>query len=256
MKIKRHGGTKEDFDEAINEDEDAARHVADQSDRQRAIDRAWDRAPGPKDDVTEWSVAEAFRELYEGMLLHNHDTGQWHVWDETHWRPERTQLAFNFAAVACAEATAENKSARAKSMLRASSARGVEAFARADRVFVATSDRFDQDPFLLGTPTGTVDLLTGALRPARQGDYITKLTAVGPGEHCPLWLKFLNEATGSDAEMVRFLQQWFGYCLTGDTSAEETPVHAWAGRKRQGHHGGDDRLRPWRLLPQHPPRRA
>ena len=32
-----------------------------------------------------------------------------------------------------------------------------------------------------------------------------------------MWLKFLNETFGEDVEMIRFLQQWAGYCLTGDT---------------------------------------
>ena len=72
---------------------------------------------------------------------------------------------------------------------------------------------------LLGTPGGVVDLCTGKLRPAAQGDFITKLTTVAPAEtaDCPIWLKFLNEATGKDTDLIRFLQQWAGYCLTGDT---------------------------------------
>jgi putative DNA primase/helicase len=30
-----------------------------------------------------------------------------------------------------------------------------------------------------------------------------------------LWLKFLNETTGEDQALIKFLQQWLGYCLTG-----------------------------------------
>ena len=43
------------------------------------------------------------------------------------------------------------------------------------------------------------------------------MTAVGPGNasSCPRWLRFLDECTGSDAQLVGFLQRWFGYCLTG-----------------------------------------
>jgi putative DNA primase/helicase len=37
------------------------------------------------------------------------------------------------------------------------------------------------------------------------------------GEECPLWLKFLGEATGNDQGMIGFLRRWFGYCLTGIT---------------------------------------
>ena len=32
---------------------------------------------------------------------------------------------------------------------------------------------------------------------------------------------FLDDTAGGDADLIRFLQQWSGYCLTGDTSLEE-----------------------------------
>ena len=37
-----------------------------------------------------------------------------------------------------------------------------------------------------------------------------------PGD-CPRWLKFLDETTNGDAGLIRFLQQWCGYALTGIT---------------------------------------
>jgi putative DNA primase/helicase len=56
------------------------------------------------------------------------------------------------------------------------------------------------------------------LRPASRDDGITKTTLVMPNDAgCPLWLRFLNEATGNDGELIRFLQQFCGYCLTGVT---------------------------------------
>ena len=82
-----------------------------------------------------------------------------------------------------------------------------------------TSEIWDRDPFLLGTPDGTVDLRTGKLREPDPADGITKITAVSPAEtaDCPRWLQFLEETFG-DAELIRFIQQWNGYCLTGDIS--------------------------------------
>ena len=73
---------------------------------------------------------------------------------------------------------------------------------------------------LLGTPKGTVDLISTRLHPSSQDEGITKLAAVAPAEtaDCPIWRSFLNDSTGGDAEMIRFLQQWCSYCLTGDVS--------------------------------------
>jgi putative DNA primase/helicase len=43
------------------------------------------------------------------------------------------------------------------------------------------------------------------------------VTLVAPAEtpDCPRFLTFLNEATGDDPTLIRFLQQFCGYCLTG-----------------------------------------
>jgi putative DNA primase/helicase len=84
---------------------------------------------------------------------------------------------------------------------------------------------WDRDPFLLGTPGGTVNLRNGQLRPARQTDFITKLTSVAPAETadettCPRWLVFLHEVTNYNESLIRYLKQWFGYSLTGETSEQ------------------------------------
>jgi putative DNA primase/helicase len=64
-----------------------------------------------------------------------------------------------------------------------------------------------------------VDLRTGELRQSNPDDGITKSTAVAPADaaDCPLWLRFLDESTRGDDGLIRFLQQFFGYSLTGDT---------------------------------------
>jgi putative DNA primase/helicase len=39
-----------------------------------------------------------------------------------------------------------------------------------------------------------------------------------PHATCPLWVKFLTEVFDGDKEKGELLQEWFGYCLTHDTS--------------------------------------
>jgi putative DNA primase/helicase len=110
---------------------------------------------------------------------------------------------------------------RVVGMRKASNAGGVERLARVDRRLAVTSEIWDQDKLLLGTPGGTVDLRDGSIRQGDQGDYITKQVAVAPappGSAPPRrWLQFLAEAMRDDLEMVRFLQVAAGYCLTGQT---------------------------------------
>jgi putative DNA primase/helicase len=179
--------------------------------------------------LNEDGVALAFTKRHRDQLRFCHSTGRWFEWTGTHWRREETQLAFTWARDACRDmASSHPKNAQAKALSRAASASAVERYARADRAFAVTMERWDPDPWLLGTPGGTVDLRTGKLRPGRQDDFITKLTAVAPiplddfdaDRDCPRWLEFLDQVTEGNSEAIQFLQSWFGYSLTGDTREE------------------------------------
>ena len=167
--------------------------------------------------VTEDSTALEFAALHTGKLLFDHDAGRWFEWTGSHWRKETTGLAFEWARQ-LARGLSEGKKAGTRFSLRKTSfAAGVERYARVDRAFAVTAEHWDRDPFLLGTPGGTVALRTGALRAADPADAISKVTSVAPAEapDCPRWTTFLNEATGADLALTRFLQQFLGYCLTG-----------------------------------------
>jgi putative DNA primase/helicase len=160
-------------------------------------------------------VALDFSALYVDRLRYVAAWNKWLEWDGTRWRFEDTLRAFDLARVLCRDALdADNKTVAA-----------VIALARADRRQAATVAQWDADPWLLGTPGGTVDLRTGALMPARQEDYITKITSVTPAneppaESCQLWLEFLQRVTRGNQELQDFLQRTCGYCLTGLTTEE------------------------------------
>ena len=159
---------------------------------QRELHRIWDHAQpvdGPK--LTQDRVATAFTAQFADRLRFCQHSGKWHEWSGTHWRKEETRLAFDLARGVCREMGA------GPALLTASAVSGVERLAQASRTLAVTSEIWDRDPYLLGTPGGTVDLRTGLLRPALPGDYISKVTAVTPAEtaDCPLWLAFLDQTT-------------------------------------------------------------
>lgn len=176
-------------------------------------------ASNPGTSVTEDSVAYIFASTYRDTLRFCHSTGAWFEWDGSYWRRNEVGLAAHHVRV-MARDMSQGLSPKALATIRKRSfASGVEGFARNDPTFAVTIEAWDRDPFLLGTPDGTVDLRTGKMRAADPADGITKLTSTAPSAQadCPLWLRFLQDATGGDGEMIRFLQQWCGYCLTGDT---------------------------------------
>jgi putative DNA primase/helicase len=67
----------------------------------------------------------------------------------------------------------------------------------------------------------TIELKTGVSRPARQEDYLTKMSGTSlakPGTPHPIWTAFLQRITNEDQELMKFLQRYIGYCMTGDIS--------------------------------------
>jgi len=170
--------------------------------------------------ITQDGIARIFAERYDGRLRYCHDAGAWYEWTGSHWQQDKKAVAFQFVRELGREFTDAPATIRSevKEVRRVTFAGGVERFAQGDPVFAVTSADWDRDFYLLGTPGGTVNLMTGKLREPDPKDGITKVTLVAPSTKadCPRWLKFLGETFGDDPAMIRFLQQWAGYCLTGD----------------------------------------
>jgi putative DNA primase/helicase len=141
-------------------------------------------------------------------------------WDGARWREDDTLAVFDRCRTTCRRASAEcgdTKERPATKIAAAQTVAAIERLARADRRHATTANQWDTDPWLLNTPTGTVDLRTGEIHENRPAEYITKITAAGPGGDCPLWLRFLDRVTGGDSDVQLFLQRMVGYALTGCT---------------------------------------
>lgn len=165
-------------------------------------------------ELSEDGIALEFARRHEATLRYCHSTGAWYEWSGASWRLDETERAFSWARDLCRELNTQGL-ARLKKI---STASAVEKACRADQRLAVTAAVWDQDPWLLGTPGGVVDLRTGEVRPAAAGDFITKQTAVAPGDSSEpeQWLKFLAEVTQNDQELIGFLQRIAGYALTAD----------------------------------------
>lgn len=156
---------------------------------------------------------------FRDRFRYDQDRGAWFEWTGSHWAIEKTGLVLDLVRETAKQLTDTEGNKVQRSAGRFAFASGVEKFCRVSRAFAVRSDIWDRDPFLLGTPGGTVDLRTGKLRDAYPADHITKVTAITPDVEAerPRWYRFLEEATCGDQEMIKFLRQWAGYSLTGDT---------------------------------------
>jgi putative DNA primase/helicase len=143
---------------------------------------------------------------------------RWMLFDGRLWAEEDTLEIFALSKKVAKRAAAATENTSVKKRLAANqTVAAMERLARCDRRVAATVDQWDRDAWLLNTPSGAIDLRTGEIRPARRGDYNTKITAAGPGGDAPTWRRFLGEVTGGDQELEAYLQRVTGYCLTGST---------------------------------------
>ncbi len=172
----------------------------------------------PDQDMSEDGVALAFTKQYGDKMRFDHDQGRWFEWSGDRWKPDNTHLAYSYCRRIARELSHKLRDDLRPPFRKAAFAAGVERMARADRAHAVTSEGWDKDTFMLGCPGVTIDLRTGAHLPPSPAHGITKQAAVRPvAGDCPLWKSFLLEVCEGDRDMVRFLKQWAGYCLTGDT---------------------------------------
>jgi putative DNA primase/helicase len=178
---------------------------------------------------TQDNIALVVAITMSGRLLYDHTAEQWLEWDGTRWKPDETGKSFDAIRHLTRRVNRKGKSSLATS----SFFHGVEAICKSDRTFAVVGSDLDQDEYLLNTPAGTVDLRTGKIRPHNPSDMITKITSASPS---PVggkrFLRFMNEVTGGDRQLIKFIQVSLGACLSGATSSHW--LLFWIGDGRNG----------------------
>lgn len=100
---------------------------------------------------------------------------------------------------------------------RSNNVAGIRAFLELAKCELSiTSSILDQQPYLLNTLSGTVDLKTGELRKHDPTDNLTKICPFhfNADADCSTWLEFL-ETILPDPSVREYLQKAIGYSLTG-----------------------------------------
>lgn len=176
-----------------------------------------------------------------GVRLRHSDATGFLVWDGMRWKPDDTREPYRMAADTARSIRAEaselanqagdSDSSDAKQLRKQAAEtfrhalksesepwmRRMLEVAKSHQDVVVTPRLLDRDPWLLNTPTGTVDLRDGTVRPHQQTDLITKLTAGSyrPGADCPRWKAFLTKIFNGDKALIRYVQGGVGYAATG-----------------------------------------
>jgi P4 family phage/plasmid primase-like protien len=94
---------------------------------------------------------------------------------------------------------------------------------------------FDAQPYLLNCASGVVDMLSGRVFKAGAADYLLHYTPVEFDPRAPVcagWLRFLGEIFAyneNPASMAGFIQELFGYSLSGSMEAQKVFIHFGSG---------------------------
>jgi P4 family phage/plasmid primase-like protien len=157
----------------------------------------------------------------------------WFVWDGLRWVRDDTGAIYGFAkqmVLDCYSSLADvaDQDFREKvfkHLVKSESAKGITsmlALAESERGISIGVGQLDQDLLLFNVLNGTLNLRTGVLQEHRRGDHITRLAPVNyhPQAACRRFEKFLAEIFESSNDLIRFVQQYFGYALTGSTAEQ------------------------------------
>lgn len=193
------------------------------------------RRPAVEPDAfsyTDAGNAEAFAARYGDRVRYDHRRGRWLIFDGCRWAPDADGQIMRLALAAVRarqqEAFALPDEPRAKALKHAlasesrSKLDALVALARSQTPIADSGEHWDADPWLLGTPSGVVDLRTGAWRAGTPDDRITMQTAAGydPEAACPRFERFIVEIFGGDPDLIDFTHRAIGYSLTGLTTMQ------------------------------------
>jgi putative DNA primase/helicase len=153
---------------------------------------------------------------------------KWLVWDGKRWVPDDVLKIHQWAKDTiramyreAAEEPDENQRKRlAQHAFKCESLFKIRAMIDTAKSDVSTKpDLFDRDPWLLNVENGTLNLRTRELLPHNREDFITKLAPVeyDPLAECPRWYEHMKKIMADNRELIGFLQNGYGYSLTGNT---------------------------------------
>ncbi|MBN2490539.1 MAG: hypothetical protein JXQ29_06800 [Planctomycetes bacterium] len=167
----------------------------------------------------------------------------WLVWDGRRWREDSDGQTWRFAKAVADDLleTARGKMAIATSKEAMQAAGAAVAAAKrfqsrrvlADALALASTElevvagveAWDADPWALNTPTGTMDLRSGEVRPHRRSDLLTKLAGAGfdPKAEAPRWRQFLERVL-PDPDVRDYIQRLLGYAASGAVREHVLPI--------------------------------
>ena len=146
--------------------------------------------------------------------------GQWKRWTGTHWADDEAGAIGEAIRLACRQAAKATEGAAGRRIASYRTISAVRKITETAPEIVTVPDDWDNDPMLLNTPDGILHLSDGSITSADRSAMMSRIAGARPSGNCERWKGFLQDVTGGDDDLVRYLARVCGYCLTGSTSEQ------------------------------------
>jgi putative DNA primase/helicase len=204
--------------------------------------------------------------LCHDKLVYDHASGTWYCWNAHFWEEDLisdvigsvdgvieiykqevlNQAKLRTAAVSSGEKEKEKKAKDAEEallkrirQLHTLDGKGsVITLARSGKNSIGiTGNEWDPDPWQLGCRNGVIDLRSGHFRDGRPDDFIKTVCPTewqGFDASAPIFQQFLSDVFNADQELIGFIQDLFGYSITGTCQNHIFPILWGQGRNGKG----------------------
>lgn len=170
-------------------------------------------APEFSDDA----MALEFVAIYGAGLRWTPGMGWMHD-QTTHWVRDEHLIRYDLARKTARRVAQDADPKARKAITSAKTVNSILFLAQSDPEIVVPATQWDNDPLMLNTPGGLVDLKTGKIAERNRGQYLTQITRISPDDtqKTPTWDRFISQVFADKPDMIEFVQRMCGYCLTGD----------------------------------------
>lgn len=171
---------------------------------------------------------ERFAGSHAKCTKYCHELNCWYYWDGKRWCEDKVGHAMALAKETARDianevsllSDSEDIKAKNKWSLRSRSASSIKnmlTMAQCEGDVPVLAEEFDSDIWILNTPSGVIDLRTGAVSSHDPDKLCTKMTISGADSSVatPNFDKFMEQTFRGDPELIKYAMQALGFSLTG-----------------------------------------
>jgi putative DNA primase/helicase len=189
----------------------------------------------------DYGNAQRFALRFKHIIRYCYDESAWFVWNGKQWRADDSGAAMRLAKTIPEfihkEAHKLDGSDEQKHRHRHASRTGAAnklsamlALSASEPDIPALVDDFDQEPMVINTPSGIVNLENGKLEKHQPDRMLNQMTdsEYDKDAKCPTWERFVSEIFKGNKDLMRYMQQLAGYSLTGSIN-EHIFIYCYGG---------------------------